>query len=74
MTDAEVTKLHFPCLVLHKPTGLVVKIEGISHGGDGIGTTKYQGNSEHEVGHRSNTWNMTAFSLMETNELYECKQ
>ena len=33
MTREEVDKLHFPCLVLHKFTGLVVKLTS-----SGIGT------------------------------------
>ena len=65
MTREEIDKLHFPCLVFHKSSGLVVKLTS-----SGTGTTVKQGN-EHEVGSKSTTWNMSAFSMMENNELYE---
>ena len=73
MTREEIDKLHFPCLLQHKPSGLVVKMVS-ANGTSGTGTTKSRGTSENAVGKWKPTWNLSAFSMMDNNKLYEGKQ
>ena len=70
MNKEEINKLQLPCLLQNKPTGLIVRVEHIN-GNDGIGNVKYAGNSAYTIGDHYGYWNMTAFSMMDTNELYE---
>ena len=71
MTTAEINKLHFPCLLHHKLTGLVIKVVRIDIDGDGMGYVKYAGASGHMVGDYGDSWDMQTFSQMDNNELYE---
>ena len=71
MNIEECSVLHLPCLVQHKPTGLILRISHIS-GDEGVGSVQYVRDGEsHTVGEHSNHWNMNSFSLMDNNDLYE---
>ena len=71
MTNEELSKLHLPCLLQHKATGLVVRVDSIYDSNTGIGIVKYKGTSKHNVGRLGKEWNLRSFSMMENNNLYE---
>ena len=71
MTDEELRKLHLPCLLQRKNTGLVVRVDNIIDNTTGIGIVKYRGASAHNVGKLGKEWNLCSFSMMDDNNLYE---
>lgn len=74
MTIEECSGLHLPCLVQHKPTGLIIRITHIS-GGEGVGSVKYVRDSDsYTIGEHSNHWHMNSFDMMDNNDLYEDQQ